>query len=311
MDIRYWDPLGRGLEGMKEILMRPVDLGKWFALGFTAWLANLINGWGGGGSGASWRGNLDSDELQGVVTGTTDRVEDLLSSSIEFAFVGVALFVALGLVVLFLWLSSRGQFVYLDNVVHNRSRVTEPWNRLAGLADSLFRWRLLFAVAIFLAFGMLAATAALLAITLGFDGWGRGFSILGYMILGSVTLMATIVVAYVQFFLSHFVVPLMYKHDESATAAWQRFLGQLTAQPWPFVLVGLFFLLITLIVGAVITVLGLATCCVGFIVLGMPYLGAVLLLPVTTTLRLFDLQWLAQFGPDFDALATTSPVTQD
>ena len=291
--------------------MRPVDLGKWFALGFPAWLANLINGWGGGGSGASWRGNLDSDELQGVVTGTTDRVEDLLSNSIEFAFVGVALFVALGLVVLFLWLSSRGQFVYLDNVVHNRSRVTEPWNRLAGLADSLFRWRLLFAVAIFLTFGMLAATAALLAITLGFDGWGRGFSILGYMVLGSVTLMATIVVAYVQFFLSHFVVPLMYKHDENATAAWQRFLGQLTAQPWPFVLVGLFFLLITLIVGAVITVLGLATCCVAFIVLGMPYLGAVLLLPVTTTLRLFDLQWLAQFGPDFDALATTSPVTQD
>ena len=83
MDIHYWDPLGRGLEGMKEILVRPFDLGKWFTLGFTAWLANLINGWGGGGSGANWRGYLDSDELHDVVTGTTNRVEDLLSHGIE------------------------------------------------------------------------------------------------------------------------------------------------------------------------------------------------------------------------------------
>ena len=45
---------------------------------------------------------------------------------------------------------------------------------------------------------------------------------------------------------------------------------------------------------------GLATCCVGLILLDLPYVGALLLLPVTVTLRYFDLEFLAQFGPDFD-----------
>jgi hypothetical protein len=305
MEISYVQPLNQGYAGMKSILLRPFDLGKWFALGFSAWLANLINGWGGGG-GSNWRAAFDKDDLREVVTGTTDRVESFFDHGVEIALLGAGLFVVLGIVVLFLWLSSRGHFVYLDNLVHNRSRVTEPWERLGGLADSLFRWRLVFTFVLLLGFGTLAAAAGLLSVALGTGGWSRAVSVLGYLTLGSTAFIAMIGVAYVHFFLIHYVVPLMYKHGENATAAWRRFLRQFSDEPWPFVLVGLFYLAIMLLVGVVIAAFGLATCCVGFILLGLPYLGAVVLLPVTTTLRLFDLNWLAQFGADFDARETNA-----
>jgi hypothetical protein len=113
--------------------------------------------------------------------------------------------------------------------------------------------------------------------------------------------------AYIHFLLIHFVVPLMYKYNENATPAWRRLIRRLEREPWPFVLVGLFFLLMYVVVGAVITALGLVTCCAGFVLLGLPYLGAVLLLPVTTTWRLFDLAWLEQFGPEFAVAPTEAP----
>lgn len=308
MAIRYLQPLGQGFEGMKGILLRPFEAGKWFTLGFSAWLANLINGWGGGGT--NWRTAFDKEDLQDIVTGTTDRILALFAHSVETVLLVAGLFVVLGIVVLVLWLSSRGHFVYLDNLIHNRSRVVEPWERLGPLADSLFRWRLVFTLVILLGGVIVAATAGLITIAVGDGGWSRGFSLLGYWTLGSATLIAAIGIAYVHFFLIHFVVPLMYKHGESATAAWQRFLRRFSAEPWPFVLVGLFYLATMLLVGLTIAAFGLATCCVGFILLGLPYLGAVLLLPVTTALRLFDLNWLAQFGPDFDARETVAVPVQ-
>jgi len=35
------DPIGRALDRVKLLLFQPFDLGKWFAIGFCAWLAFL------------------------------------------------------------------------------------------------------------------------------------------------------------------------------------------------------------------------------------------------------------------------------
>ena len=52
------DPVESAWMGTKKILFQPFDIGKWFALGFSAWLATLLEGGGsfnfnGGGSGDS------------------------------------------------------------------------------------------------------------------------------------------------------------------------------------------------------------------------------------------------------------------
>ena len=45
------DPIGPAFEEVKTILFKPFDLGKWFVIGFCAWLAFLGSGGPGGGSG--------------------------------------------------------------------------------------------------------------------------------------------------------------------------------------------------------------------------------------------------------------------
>ena len=49
MRIGYFEPLTRAWERMKSILWQPFDLAKWLVLGFSAWLAGLADGAGGGG----------------------------------------------------------------------------------------------------------------------------------------------------------------------------------------------------------------------------------------------------------------------
>ena len=52
------DPIGPAIERVKVMLFRPFDFGRWFIIGFCAWLAYLGNGGGGGGGGggSNWSG---------------------------------------------------------------------------------------------------------------------------------------------------------------------------------------------------------------------------------------------------------------
>ena len=49
MQIAYFEPLNLAWERMKHILWRPFDLAKWLVLGFSVWLAGLVDGAGGRG----------------------------------------------------------------------------------------------------------------------------------------------------------------------------------------------------------------------------------------------------------------------
>ncbi|MHB9006972.1 MAG: hypothetical protein ACYDC1_08565, partial [Limisphaerales bacterium] len=55
-------------------------------------------------------------------------------------------------------------------------------------------------------------------------------------------------------------------------------------------------------VALVILAVVLATCCVAGCLLAIPYLGAVLLLPVFVFDRAYSLHFLRQFGPEYDLL---------
>jgi hypothetical protein len=52
---------------------------------------------------------------------------------------------------------------------------------------------------------------------------------------------------------------------------------------------------------------GFLTCCCGFLLLAIPYINAVVLLPVLTLLRLYNLEFVRQLGPDFDLLTQEPP----
>jgi hypothetical protein len=203
-----------------------------------------------------------------------------------------------------LWLSSRAKFIFLDNVVHSRAQIVEPWHRLRDLGNSLFLWRLGFLVACGLVVLVLlvlfvgpAVTLSLPDVLAGLSYAAMGFGVLLMVVFG-------VIGAYVGLFLEAFVIPIMYKFDLKATEAWRYFIPWFKTRPLPFLLYGLFVLLVLVGFGLVLGAMCLMTCCIVLI----PYVGTVLTLWFWVTYRLFSVEFLAQFDPGFDLFTPAAPV---
>ncbi|MEZ5082561.1 MAG: hypothetical protein R2750_03810 [Bacteroidales bacterium] len=111
--------------------------------------------------------------------------------------------------------------------------------------------------------------------------------------------MLFVVIAYISLFLDSFIIPIMYKQRISTSQAWFTFLPLFNRHIGHFIVFGLFvFVLIILIVIAVL-IFGFFTCCIGFLLLIIPYIGSVVFLPISYTLRAFSVEYLEQFGNDF------------
>ena len=197
-------------------------------------------------------------------------------------------------------MSSRAKFIFLDNVVHNRAQIVEPWHRLRDLGSSLFLWRLAFAVVCGLMVLLLLILFLAPAATLSFSDALAGLSFAA-MFLGVLTLVLFgIAAAFVALLLEGFVIPIMYKFDLKATEAWRYFLPWLKTRPWPFILYGLLVLVLGICFAAVFVLLCALTCCI----VALPYVGTVILLPIWVTYRLFSVEFLAQFDPGFDVFTS-------
>jgi hypothetical protein len=48
-------------------------------------------------------------------------------------------------------------------------------------------------------------------------------------------------------------------------------------------------------------------CCIGLVILWLPYLWAVAMLPILTFFRFYSIEFLAQFGDDYNVYAVGSP----
>ncbi|MBN1825497.1 MAG: hypothetical protein JW958_04460 [Candidatus Eisenbacteria bacterium] len=287
---------------MKRLLFSPLDPVKWFIIGFTVWLAELTDFTGAGGNGGSGfrqRGG----SLGHVYDGASDRLGEVLAGGVAAAIIAFIVIIALFFFLLFLWLSSRGQFLYLDNLVNDRASVRDPWKNYAKLGDSLFLWRLVYTLICMVSVVPLTAFAALSVLPIAVPSLPAELGVAGFIFLGSVIGVLIVIATYVDFFLLHFVVPVMYKHGLRATAAWRTFWPVLKEHAWEFVLYGLFYLVLHIAVLIITTTFGFLTCCAGFLLLLLPVVGTTILLPVHLTLRGMDLEFLAQFGEKSDLVS--------
>jgi hypothetical protein len=263
MDIAFLEPLGRAWNRMKIALFKPFDLHKWFVVGFTAFLAGLLEMHNGSG-GSKWREDLSFREFLGLPNRGWEWLMD--NPGWFFAIMTIAAFV-IALVITLTWLSARGTFMFLDNVVHDRAEIAKPWTRYKREGNSLFLWRLVFGLICLMLFIMFFVFFFVAAPHIYDSSYSHRAPVEFLIPMGLLFLLMSIIIGYISLFLKSFVVPIMYKNNIKTTQAWSRFLSIFTRHPFHFILYGLLMFVMTIMFVIFVVFAGLATCCIGFVLL--------------------------------------------
>lgn len=310
MTIFYMEPLSRGWNRMKLALFKPFDIHKWFVVGFTAFLAGLMDA--SNGSGGSRGGkHINFEEFIHFPRTAWNWLMGNPGWGIAILFLAV---IVLVIGVALTWVSSRGVFMFLDNVVYNRAEIARPWREYQREGTSFFLWRLIFG---FICIGLFAALVTYFFIqgaALYDAGLGRTIPFAFIIGLGLLTLVLVLVCGYILLFLKDFVAALMYKNRISTVSAWKLFLRLFGAYPFHFLGYGILKFLLLLVFVGVVIIAGLITLCIGWFLLVIPYIGTVVTLPVWYAFRAFSLEFLGQFGPGYkifdlaEAPATPAPA---
>ena len=301
MAVSYTAPLGQGFRRMKDILFHPFDLVQWLIIGFGAWLASLA---GAGDKMAGGSADFDNSDIEGMV----GSIPEIVNNKFEMfmagtAFTILALSVLAAILVLYVaiqFVSSRGEFIFLENIVKKRGAVGAPWREYSSEGNSLFFWRVFFEI---IFFTLLVATmfVGLLVFLPGvfLTEWMPA-SVATLVVVLWFLLVLFVVAAYLKLFLKDFVVPIMYKKRIGILAAWRYFLDLFRSRPLEFLLYGLFVVVLYLLALVAVLIFALVTCCVGPLLISIPYVGAVMLLPLYATYRGFSVYFLQQFGPELE-----------
>ncbi len=307
--------------GTKALLFSPFDFSRWIHWGFSAWLISLTEGGGGLQLPANFLdfGSPSADAQKWF--------EDAMRGVARFAWEDWAVAIVAGaavaliLLLIFTWLSTQGRFLLIDQVVRRREDVVRPWREYRAEALSQTLWR------VALGFVMLALAGGLAvmvlarwvlpllvergifpaALLLGLDKLPLGQFAAG----ASLLLLAVLAVTVLLTFLDDFVAPLMWKQRLGTGTALAQVMTLVAQRPFSFFVFLVLKVLLAFGLSIAILLAGVLTCCMGLILLVLPFVGAVVLLPMTVFFRLFAVHFLRQFGSDFDVFAGLVDQTAD
>ena len=140
MSISYSGPLSDGWSRMKKALFQPFDINKWIRIGFTAWLAGLTDCNGGSsGNNSGAKGNNWDD----VFNFPEVAKNWLLDNPLWFNLIILGLVLLFIVITMLTWVSSRGKFMFLYNVAHEKDEISIPWREYSKEGNSLFAWNFL------------------------------------------------------------------------------------------------------------------------------------------------------------------------
>jgi hypothetical protein len=309
------DPITPAIDRVKLILFRPFDLGKWFIIGFCAWLAYLGAGGGSGGGGGGGGGSGPPYNLSHKQLEAQEQIKEFIESAryyvsnnihwiVPVAVIVVTLIILIGLLVA--WLNSRGKFMFLHCVATNKAQVVFPWHKFRQQGNSLFLFRIVLGIISFVVVVVPIIGIVVLVIMMVSGSTPGIVSIPGIVILGLAIFALSILLFLVKKFTFDFVVPIMSLRMSSCMAGWREFMAILSANKLRFALYLLFQIVIRIVIGVMIGIgfcIGLCFCCASCLLL-VPYIGTVILLPVLVFTRAYSLYYLQQYGPEYDVFRT-------
>lgn len=285
----------------KKLLFKPFDIGRWFVIGFSAWLAMLGRG-SGGGNFPNFGNSIDESKVEAgnAIQTLFAEFQALLEKPwVIGLIVGVITFSFL-FGILFCWLRSRGDFMFVHHLYNPDSTIKDCWQRSKQHTQSLFQWRIIF---FFIALGFIAFEGYFIwkqllspLISSEFE-WSSSLAmpLFIHIVLFIVWAIAINVIIV---FLKDFVVPIMYWQNCSASSAWTHVLALCNEHPFSAIGYLLCMILWGFIGGVAILLILLLTCCTAFIPLVLPYISAVFMLPYYLFFRAYPIYFLAQWRPD-------------
>jgi hypothetical protein len=285
-------------------LFRPFDLGRWFVIGFCAWLARLAEGGGGGGS----RGGVPPGGPGSIppnVSESVNHAREWLVNNLYWLIPvsAIGVIIVIGLIVFIVWLRSRGQFMFLYCVAQNKAEVKNPWHQFRRHGDSLFGFRVVLGIVAFLIMAIFIGVGIAAFLAAHARSQFTAGPIAAMALCGLLAMIAAILASVVAKFTKDFVVPIMYLRTPSTVQGWRILLDVLSFNKGRFFLYILFQIVIVIAVGAIVVAASCLTCCCAGCILNIPYVGTVLYLPVLVFLRSYSMYYLAQYGPELNAFA--------
>ena len=294
--IEIFAPSSDAFDLTKRILFQPFDFAKWFTIGFAAFLAGLADGTrvNPGFNIPDFSGRAESHNVD--LEAVRSQIDAWLVGGIVAA---VVVFVVI-LMVLFLWLGSRGRFMFVDCIVHNRGAIEQPWREYRREGNSLFLFSLVLSGISLVLVALFALPVAVPYFTGGdFGNFGVGTII---YVIGLVVFF--VIAGLLLWIITWFMIPVMYRQRLTAAKAFMTVVRLIGGEPAPFILFVLFSIVL-MIAGAIVSCLVTClTCCLA----AVPYIGTVILLPLYVFYYSFTLLFLRQFGAEYDVWSNVAAL---
>jgi len=269
----------------QRLLFQPFDLAAYATVACSAWLAQLGSPtWTSSYPGPPSGWDLPIDWAQ--LPEASSPLAVALIVGLVVALVGGA---AVALVVLYL--QCRGTFVFLDNLVHARAGLAEPWATQAEPAAALFRFRAVLLLLVFAVMGISGGAAGAHFVT-SMDSTGPSFS----GVVGGAALLAVGVVGtgllggLVDLVITELAAPILYARRCSAVEAFGVLRELLVDDPGGFLVYAVLRAVLAVALGTIASAIHLLTCGVSW----LPFVGTLLVLPLRVYLRYFTLAFLAE-----------------
>ncbi len=340
--MEYGDAINNAIERTKYLLWERRSKVRWRNYAILSLLCGTQSGGGGGGGGGDFsqlfKGTDHHDSsLRVMLTcslagalGLGAQAGDGFDSMKPY--VGLIIIAVLGLLTLALAMTFASNFarvILVENIVHDREAIAEPWGRLSRLGWSVLWWGVGFVIVTLVVLGLLCGVP-FGAVAVMAEGGNHGALLLLIPLLFWF-LALLIPICFVQGYFQEIVVPLMYRQNITANEAWALFKPMFKAQKmrWIGYMVIHFFLcvagniasslaglLVVMVVGIVLAVPTAALWYAGGTTLGIicavvavplfiaAWIGIFALFnaPVTVAARSFSMYILQQVAPEYGFL---------
>jgi hypothetical protein len=142
----------------------------------------------------------------------------------------VAVFAAIVLGFVFLYISSVFRFILFDSVLRRHCSIGDGWGKWRRAGGRFFLWQILFLIATWLSLAVLVGVPVTLALAAGWTSDLRqhlGRMIVAVLLLGGLILVFVLTITVVQVLAKDFLVPLMALEDLGFADGWHRLLAMI------------------------------------------------------------------------------------